>query len=321
MKKILLSFLSMLFIGAIAAQNNVQFTINHKLGMEAFELDKAAQNNMGHQFNTERLQYYIAEIAITHDESQLTTIENKWILVNAEEPTIVDLGEHPITTVESVHFHIGVNPENNHDDPATYPPTHPLAPTFPSMHWGWAAGYRFIAFEGKGGDQLNQTFELHGLGDDNYFVTNVKVDVTADNGVVDIQLDADYTRALEDIDVNSGVIEHGENGAAKQALENFRDHVFSEAGSITNTFDIQIIQGVSVFPNPSADLMTSIQVDAPNIAHYDLQITDMLGRIQQTQTTIPVQQAQTIVFEQAGYYLISIVKNGQTLWTEKVLIL
>ena len=77
-----------------------------------------------------------------------TAIPNKWVLVNASEATEVDLGSHDVTNVEAVHFHIGVDSSVNHSDPASYPMGHPLAPVFPSMHWGWAAGYRFVAIEG-----------------------------------------------------------------------------------------------------------------------------------------------------------------------------
>lgn len=319
MKKSLLIAISFLMFSMSSyAQNNVQFKINHKLGDADFAMETGAKNNIDHDFEVTRLEYYISEISITHDGGTETTIEDLWILVDANEATQVDLGDHDISTVEKVSFSTGVDPDHNHLDPASYQASHPLAPKFPSMHWGWAAGYRFVAFEGNGGSAFNQLFQLHGLEDDNYFQTEIELDVTADNNEILINLDADYARALEDISVNSGVIVHGGYGEAKQCLENFRDYVFSPASETTSTIDFSEVSKFEVFPNP-ANGNTTIALEATQDLNYEVTVTDILGK--QILFFDEVRSNSTIDLELsgAGFYFINLIKEGHPVITKKLI--
>ena len=68
-----------------------------------------------------------------------------------------------------------------------------------------------------------------------------------------LEVRADYSRALEDLDISQGLIEHGDFGAAKTILENMRDYVFSAARttSVSSALDLDI----EIFPNPVMDYM------------------------------------------------------------------
>ena len=227
-KNLLFGLAICVFSTSIFAQNTLQLNINHKLGNDDFSINQASENNLGNYFTVTRLEYYISEITITHDGGLETALEDVYILVNASETTEVDLGSYNINEVENINYHIGVDAGANHEDPAGFPNGHPLAPTFPSMHWGWAAGYRFVAFEGKSGSQNNQqTVELHCLGDSNYWESDIPVSASVENNLIVINIDADYNRVLEGIDVTTGLIVHGEGQFTKKAIENFRDFVFS----------------------------------------------------------------------------------------------
>ncbi|MFK7907637.1 MAG: MbnP family protein [Chitinophagales bacterium] len=320
MKNYLLIFLALgLFSISSFAQNSIQLQINHKLGDEAFVMQTEATNNIGNKFNTTRLEYYISEITILHNGTIETKIDDLWVLANAgDETTLVDLGMHNIDAIEGISFHIGVDKEHNHADPASYGNGHPLAPKFPSMHWGWAAGYRFIAYEGKGGNSLNQDCQLHGLGDDNYFQTSVDVVATAVNNEIIIDLNADYTRVLEDINVNSGVIVHGDNGAAKKALENFRDYVFSVASDATSIVDFSEINSVNLYPNPANVGRAFIAIDATQNLQYQIKVYDVLGREIQSLDNVQSNVPTALNLEVAGLYIVSLVKEGQSVITKKL---
>ena len=276
LKKILLSTLFVLFSTYMFSQNTINFEIDHKLGDVDFEVGLGVQNNIGHDFNVSRLQYYVSEISLTHDGGQTTSINDTWILVDATEPTLVNLGSHNINVVEKINFHIGVNPEVNHDDPSTYPSGHPLAPQSPSMHWGWSSGYRFVAYEGMGSSNYNQIFELHGLGDINYFTTEVNVNASANpNNEVLITLNADYIRGLEGTSLNSGNIVHGEGGDAARVLENFRDYVFTESLLATNDFNDN---SFIIYPNPTNTGNVIISSKNNMGSNLNLKVYDVLGR-------------------------------------------
>lgn len=322
MKKIILFALA---IGAMSfqlnAQNNVILNINHKLGDADFAMNQAAKNNMDHDFKITRLEYYISEITLVHDGANETLVDDLWVLANAGTKTEVDLGEHDISSVEKIIFHIGVDPDHNHLDPSSYQSSHPLAPKSPSMHWGWTAGYRFVALEGHGGSNLNQLVQLHGLGDNNYFTTEIELDVAAENNVVTIDLDADYTKALEDISVNSGVIVHGDNLQARQCLENFRDFVFSPSSITSSIVDFSEINEFNVFPNPVVNGVSTLKLDLKESGYeYDLSINSLDGK--QLDYLLNVTDNQTLDFTNrlSGMYFINLVKEGQTIITKKVFV-
>lgn len=318
MKKSLL-FLFLLSTISAFGQNEITLNIFHKLGDEAYQAYQEAENNIGNKFEVKRLEYYVSEISILHDGGVETTIDDLYILVNASEPTNVPLGNYDITTVEAIRFYIGVDEASNHLDPASYDMDHPLAPQFPSMHWGWQAGYRFIAFEGRGGEQLNQIFELHGLGDGNYFATQVDLDLSADNGQININLDADYTRALEDIVVNSGVIVHGTDAEALEALENFRDYVFSPASDIVAVDNMVDVNRFDVFPNPTKGSAT-INLSFENIDHSQVLVQTILGTTIQTFEITDMESTLDLDLENQGVYLISLLKDGKTVMTERLIV-
>lgn len=322
MKKFILF---VLLIGAFSvqsnAQNNVILTINHKLGDADFVMNQAAKNNMDHDFKITRLEYYISEISLIHDGGNETQIEDLWVLANASSMTEVELGEYDITSVEKIKLHIGVDPDHNHLDPSSWPNGHPLAPGFPSMHWGWTAGYRFVALEGHGGSNLNQLIELHGLGDDNYFSTEVDLDVTAENNELSINLDADYTKSLENISVNAGVIVHGDNLEAKQCLENFRDFVFSPASVTSSTIEFTEVPEFNMFPNPVENGISTIKLDLEESGNeFDLSITSTNGK--HLQSLLSIVNGQTIDFSNqvSGMYFVNLIKDGQTIITKKIFV-
>ncbi len=319
MKKIILSFFAFIALGlSIHAQNSVKLNIHHKLADVDFAFNEGAKNNIGHDFNVTRLQYYISGFSLIHDGGTPTAIDDLHVLVNASQTTEIDLGEHDVTDMEFIRFHMGVHPDFNHLDPAIYPNGHPLAPTFPSMHWGWAAGYRFLALEGKGGTNYNQDYQLHGLGDDNYFKIEVALDVSAENGEVVINLDGDYTRALENIAVNSGVYVHGDFGDAKKALENFRDFVFSPSQTSTSIVDFSEVTGFDVYPNPTANGTATVSISSTQNLTYTVSIVDILGRQVQHFENVGSDNDIYIEVTQPGIYMVNLIKNGQTVITQKL---
>ncbi len=250
--KIFFTILSLALSLSTFAQTPVNLNIYHKLGVNDFAYNAASQNNMTNgAFKLTRMEYYLTKFTIIHDGGQLTTIPSTVIaMVKANELTSIPLGSYNITTVEGVKFHVGVHTPANHEDPSVLPLDHPLSFQSPSMHWGWSSGYRFIALEGKSGSALNQTMELHTVGDPNYLETTVTAAANIFNGELYINLDADYTRALENIAISSGPIVHGETGAPATVAQNFKNYVFSASASSAG-LEEEVQANIKIFPVPS----------------------------------------------------------------------
>lgn len=317
---ILLMIVFLMFSVSGFAQNSIQLNIHHKLGDEDFAANTGAKNNIDHDFNVKRLQYYISEISIIHDGGAETFIDDLYVLVDAKYPTQVDLGSYDIDNVEGVNFHIGVDADHNHLDPSSYQASHPLAPQQPSMHWGWTAGYRFLAYEGYGSSNYNQLFELHGLGDNNYFKTEIPLIATAENDEIILDIDADYTRGLENIAVNSGVIVHSEFGAAKTALQNFRDYVFSATATPTSVVDYSEVSRFEVFPNPAFGGIATILIAATQDLTYEVVVTDIAGRQIAYFDAVNSNSSLEIKVNQPGMYFVNLVKEGQPIITKKLIV-
>jgi hypothetical protein len=267
MKKFYSILILLVLTSALYAQNSVRFEIIHKLHGEDFAFNKETFNDQGFIFNADRLQYYISEISVTHDGGVITEFEDVWILVNAGMSTDALLGTDSIDSIESISFHIGVDPAHNHLDHTMYSSSHPLGPKNPQMHWGWTAGYRFVAMEGDIGSELDNNYQFHALGDGNYFETTVPASAVVQNGVVRVQVYANYSNALNGLsNIEDGFVLHSEIGECITVLENFRDNVFSMEPPadtvmpvIIDTIDTTDVTGImvisleeiNVYPNPA----------------------------------------------------------------------
>ena len=312
-----------LLFGLIATQSwtqtDVTLNIHHKLGSEPFLLDAVAENNLGESFRATRLEYYISQFSIVHDGGTVTEVPLEILdLVNPgeETTTAIPLGSFDVTTVERIQFYIGVQEPENNADPTLWPEDHPLAPKSPSMHWGWTSGYRFLAYEGEAGDGFSQVFQLHGLDNLNYFRTYAEVESEMVDGVLELNINADYIEALRDIDLSGGVISHGGAGSALKALENFRDFVFG-----TNTASLENQQeelNWTIYPNPSSTGFVNIQFTDIR-ADYSLQITNPLGQVI---NRLEVTNNKTVELElpESGVYMVSVIRDEKIIATEKVVI-
>lgn len=310
--------LSMLCVFSFA-QTTIHLVINHKIGGQDFAMNSPAKNNLDHDFEFTRLEYYISGITIIHDNGTATLIPDTWLLVNAASATEIELGSFPITEVEALHFTIGVDPEHNHLDPASFENGHPLAPKSPSMHWGWTAGYRFLALEGYGGPQYNQLIQLHGLGDQNYIKSRVNLNAISNNNEVTIQLDADYARALENIMVNGGIVEHSETGEAQKALENFRNLVFSPSEVNTGVSEVTTSNQFSLYPNPTCDGLAYFNINSTEDVPFEIMVTDVFGRQISYFKQVNPKATFDITVPEAGIYFIRLMQNGQPVGVTKLI--
>lgn len=243
-----------LFTFSAGAQNPIEFRIYHKLGADTYAWNTPVVSGNGETFKVTRLQYYVSRFTLIHDGGQIMAISDDTIaLIKASsDHTAIQLGSLPITSIEAIKFHIGVFSPVNNEDPAQYPSEHPLAPQIPSMHWGWASGYRFLAYEGLAGSNFTQAFELHALGNENYHEQSVALSGQDVDGTTVIAVDANYIEGLRNIPLSNGVIAHGENLEDKVAIENFRDYVFSARTDALNLgVEEELSQYFSIYPNPA----------------------------------------------------------------------
>lgn len=315
--------ISAFYLAAFSAfcQNSLKLEINHKLGTSPFALNQAATNNLGHDFKLGRLQYYMSGFVITHDGAQTTSLTGVYALVDASSSDRIDLGNYPgITNVEAIKFSIGVNTPENNADPSLWPSTHALAPKSPSMHWGWASGYFFIALSGNSSPSLNQTLELHTLGNVNYFSQTIQTTATMDGNDKVISIDADYELALKNIAISSGLVQHGSSGANSTMVNNFKNYVFSaKPVNPVGLTENETLNGTfSVYPNPSDNGTFTLSSSLKGTG-YRFQIADVTGKIIESGAVNDAANKQFSIHS-GGIYFVSLLNGNATVSVEKLIV-
>ncbi|HTN17497.1 MAG TPA: MbnP family protein [Chitinophagaceae bacterium] len=317
MKKSLLCIVVLSCALPLFAQQKVTLTIRQLLGTEPFVFNKAVKNNLNQDFNISRVNYYLSSIKLIHDGGKITAVPDKYIFVNGKANIREELGSFPVTKVEGIQFSVGVEAPANNDDPAKWTGSHPLAPKSPSMHWGWSAGYRFVALEGKAGASLTTTYEMHGLGNHNYFSQTVTGVGNAGTDGITVDLNADYTGAVYGIDLASGPIDHGVDATDLAMLKNFQSRVFSPNAEPNALAEVQGAAAFTVYPNPSSG---SFHIaSAASVALEEIIVTDITGRVLQ-QTRTDSREGTEIRIDQKGIYLLRLTDSNKRSSYQKLIV-
>jgi hypothetical protein len=316
--KTILSTLILTFALSAYCQTPVNLNIYHKLGTADFAYNQPSQNNMTNgNFKLTRMEYYMTKFTIIHDGGMTTTVPSSVVaLVKANEQTSIALGSFNVTNIEGIKFHIGVHTPVNHEDPSVQPSGAPLSFQSPSMHWGWTSGYRFIALEGKTGTAMNQTTELHGLGDNNYFETTVMAVGNLFSNELFVNIDADYNRALENISISSGVVVHADNAQAAQMISNFNTYVFSASTSTAGIEEL-IAENTNVYPIPA---FGSVTIQTPNtFVGTELKVIDMTGKIVGEYPLTSGENKIEVPMFNKGFFILDFYNGDTKLFSKKVI--
>lgn len=320
MKKITLLLFLLLISLCTLAQKNVVLKIYKKLGANTFALNQASQNDISQNFKITRMDYYLSGFTIIHDGGMQTVVPaSTRILVKGNANVNQSLGSFNVTKVEGIKFHIGVENPINNGDPAIWAVPNPLAPQSPSMHWGWSAGYRFVALEGKSGTTFVTTFEMHGLGNANYFETTVMAPGINSGNDATLNIDADYNLALKTINVNAGAIDHGVDATDLTVLQNFRDFVFKPNPAFLANTNFNINQAINIYPNPSNNNIVNLIISDSSINFTSAVVVDVTGKTIDTFSLVNKTKLE-MNLKTKGFYIIKFYSESNNVANHKLLI-
>jgi hypothetical protein len=309
--------LILVFIIAISGstQKNVQLNLNHLIGNQELELGAAYEMDGQYQFpyKIDRLQYYISEITLIHDGGQRTKVNDVWLLVTAPETKVFDLGDFNINNIEGIEYYVGVNDEVNFLDPSSYPDGHPLANQSPSMHWGWAAGYRFAALEGYSGDGFFLNYQIHSLGEANYKKVSLGLNAVNSGDDINIYLDADYENIFDKINFSKLVFIHGFDGMASELMNILGKNVFS--ASEISSVNEEIYTDTKFLVSNIADNQILRITDLPG--DFEISILNTQGQLIHKQL---ISGNEEIQLTESGFYFGYFSQNGRLIKTEKILV-
>lgn len=262
--KLLSTIFTTLFCGAILfAQggNNVIFTFHHKAGTAPLELEHGAFSIWnGKKVMLTRAEFYISEIELLKPDSSILPLHDVYLLPDASSLSQDHpVGNWDVDEIIGLTLHLGVDSVHNHLDPSTYPLEHPLAHQKNSMHWGWLAGYRFMAIEGfidNNGDGVPETeLQFHNIGDAIYKTVKISGVERAQNGALHLHIDLDYAKLFEDMGMTGNLIEHGTGPANEQMMENAATKDFIRIAQVSGVGNLLAnSHQVHIAPNPMSTL-------------------------------------------------------------------
>lgn len=260
--------------GAFAQNNEVVFRFDHRAGAQPLALDTTVFTLPdGRKALLTRAEFYISEISLHQPDGSKLPLNNFYLLVNAKDPgRTYSAGNQAVNAYSGLTLHLGVDAAHNHLDPSSYPAGHPLAHQNPTMHWGWTAGYRFMAIEGlvdKNGDNIPETiFQYHNLDDDLYQTVELTGADHAENGVLYVDMKLDYIRLFDKLDMSGNLTQHGSGpiNAAMMSNAATKDFItFSQSSSVGSS--VLQSERISASPNPVRDVAA---------IRYDLEIQGTL---------------------------------------------
>jgi hypothetical protein len=293
------------------AQKEVWLSVSHFLGNDSFALERPFKNNLDYDIKMSRFDYYISNVSLFHDGGKEVKVPDVYILSKDGKNFQTYLGSFPISGLDSVAFYVGVDSVNNHADPALWPSDHALAPTFPDMHWGWAAGYRFSAIEGNNGPDFFYQYQLHPIGDELFYRTLVPTKGKIQQDTLLIELKADCAKSLDNINFSKVVFDHGAGKDAVNVMKNFAASVFKAADGTSAVETIQH-KDVLVMPNPTNASFSVIPEGGLQMADA-ISVYDRLGRLVISQKVYS--WPHELNLPETGTYFAQIMAAGKILGT------
>lgn len=287
-----------------------------------FELNQVVTDKNGKKMSIDHFDYYISHLHIIHDGGQDLNLADTVFLVEFDN-YILDLGVLNVNQVESIQFGVGVPAELNHTDITAYPANHPLSFQDPSMQWGWSAGYMHMIVGGLSDGDNNQIpesyFEIHNLGDGNYYEIEVPVgEVLEQDNSKSINLDCNLDTWIGTTDLANNGIQHGENGVNFNVMKNVSMRPVFTADANANVEQKNVLSGKLYFTKNANS--TSVKwSEVPDLFEYKL--IDANGALIQ-QNKISGSSGEVSFFEiKTGVYFIEFyTKNNQLINKLKIIL-
>jgi cytochrome c peroxidase len=161
--KIILLLQLLLATGADAADLRVDFSPQFSGAPLVFDALKN-QTAGGQTISVTRLDFLLSDFALRRTDGIWIEQKHWFGYIGARDGrTNFTLENIPAGNYDRMRFHIGLEPEFNHDNAAQWPANHPLNPEVNRLYWGWSREYVFLALEGGwqgGGKQSGFSYHL-----------------------------------------------------------------------------------------------------------------------------------------------------------------
>ena len=204
------------------------FEFDYVVDGEAYDTSKVYTIN-GTAVKFTIANFYVGGITFLSEEGVPTKIEDKYLLVTPGSG-MQEVGELATGHYHMAQFFIGVDPVANsqtEEDFTSRDASDPLSLQFPTMHWSWNNGYKFIRVDGKvdtDADGVPDAVMSFHLGNDD-MLKNLEfiIHKDADPGQGDMHFEFDLAKALEGINLSQDYFTHVDD--FPELATKFRDNL------------------------------------------------------------------------------------------------
>jgi hypothetical protein len=253
--------------------------IQHKFGKSNYTPNQPYVDDENRVILITRIQYYLANIELTHDGGQTVLINRQHILMDGET-SVYNLGtvSPEIQHLEALNLDLGVDPSLNNSRPVNHPLGHALAEN--SMYSDDQQSYIFLSIEGMidtDGDQTpDKPFSFHATGDQ--LLRNLTIEATANrNGTeLKINLVANIANWLKDIDLEFVGNQENSGTDNERLCDNTDDHsvFYNVATTSVNTL---VSPQNQINVDSRLDIAPTIYYNFYTVEQLDMTITNLNG--------------------------------------------
>lgn len=206
MKKVIKLFFYLILLCVIQFRLNAQtpltINLNPTFGVNSFQLNKAFPLNNQDSITFEMLKFYISNIALYHNKTEVWRAENIFHLVNYENPSSMSIiFDIPFDLhFNKLHFDIGIDSITN----VSGAMSGDLDPT-KGMYWTWQSGYVNLKLEGKSNicDSYKNEFQYHIGGYQTPFATLQTVVLTVPEDAYGIDIEIAIKEFVDNINLKN----------------------------------------------------------------------------------------------------------------------
>ncbi len=277
MKKLLIL---LLIVGFNLSAKEVILKIKHHIDGKEVVLNDSIYNINSFDTKIQRLQYYLTNFQLIDGNNNEINDLEKYVIIDINTSEY-SLGNISVDNISKIKYYFGIEKEVNNGDPSVWPEGHPLSlqNSFEAqMHWGWSAGYRFIAIEGVTKDifnRWNNVFQFHLVGNQYYSQLQQDISPTEKDGKIYIEFNVNLLDILYNVDIIKDNFIHGSGGSNDVIASNIKNgRVFKSESTTADVKDLY--PELKITPNPANDFINLI-TGSTNISTFEFKIFNSNG--------------------------------------------
>jgi cytochrome c peroxidase len=134
-----------------AKGGSIEFAVRHTHNGKPLSIDSLRYKTVNERelFSVTRLSYLLSEFDLQKEDGAWHQSGGYAFVDVGKRRTTFTIPDIADGNYRAIRFKLGLNPETNHSDEASYPANHPLNPGLNQLHWSWQGGFIFLALEGR----------------------------------------------------------------------------------------------------------------------------------------------------------------------------